>query len=672
MSNQAKRIDAVDGLRAIAVLPVILFHLNPSWLPGGYLGVDIFFVISGYLITGIIVREITENTFSFTGFYRRRIRRILPALMAMMAVVLATCVFLNPIQLNEVARQTQAVIMLNGNGALCDGVGNYWGANALADPLLHTWSLGVEEQFYLLFPLLIWLLVRYQGIARTFIWVLAFGLISFAWFLIQSAANPPKAFYLLLPRAWELMAGAVVALAALSKTGSNESRWQPVFASWFGMAVILTAYLVPDIGSIFQRLRPLIAVPGVMLFLWGSKTDTSLSRVVAHPSMIWVGLVSYSLYLWHWPVIVLLKIWNDAHDGCLNSWSLALLALGVTVPLALASYRWIEQPLRRIGSAWIIILSTAVVYAAAEFISASFGRQQLSSSQDPASMEADAWVGGFRGMTCRGGLYSSNTVTGSGNKLNAIRFIFKEPPRPIDFVTVGGDQNAPRSLLFWGDSHAAALASEVDEQALRLGYKAIYHVLDGGDPTPTYVLPETGKWIKDRFRDRISESEDEINRFNALGRRLISDRPDVLLFVCRYDGRLFERMRPFFEEVAKNTKLLVVQQPPVMDIVDVCTIDYFAFQRDRYGKPLNRFRVRELATAEAGRADFETKFRRHFGANKNVVFIPTQDLLKNPDGSVKWWDGHGALYYIDTNHLSPFGANLFGPRIAKALSQTTN
>jgi peptidoglycan/LPS O-acetylase OafA/YrhL len=268
-----------------------------------------------------------------------------------MTAVLATCIFLNPIQLNEVARQIQAVIVLNGNGALCDGVGNYWGANALADPLLHTWSLGVEEQFYLLFPLLIWLLVRYQGVARTLIWVLGFGLISFAWFLIQSAANPPKAFYLLLPRAWELMAGAVVALAALSKAGNNESRWQPEFASWFGMAVILTAYLIPDIGSIFQRLRPLIAVPGVMLFLWGTKADTRLSRAVAHPSMVWVGLVSYSLYLWHWPVIVLLKIWNDAHDGCLNSSSWALLALGVTVPLALASYRWIEQPLRRIGSA---------------------------------------------------------------------------------------------------------------------------------------------------------------------------------------------------------------------------------------------------------------------------------------------------------------------------------
>ncbi|NBR32827.1 MAG: acyltransferase, partial [Sphingomonadaceae bacterium] len=587
-------------------------------------------------------------------------------------VVPTTCVFLNPIQLNEVARQIRAVIILNGNGALCDGVGNYWGANALADPLLHTWSLGVEEQFYLLFPLLIWLLVRYQGVTRTLIWVLGIGLMSFVWFLIQSAANPPKAFYLLLPRAWELMAGAVVALAALSKAGSNGSQWQPVFATWFGMAVILTAYLLPDIGSIFQRMRPLMAVPGVMLFLWGTKSDTSLSRAVAHPRMVWVGLVSYSLYLWHWPVIVFLKIWNDSHDGCLNSWSLALLALGVTVPLALASYRWIEQPLRRIGLVWMIIVSSAVLYVYVGLVSASFGRQQLWASQDPTSMEADAWVGGFRGMTCRGGLYSSNTVTGSGNKLNAIRFIVKEPPRPIDFVTVGGDKNAPRSLLFWGDSHAGALATEVDALALSLGYKAIYHVLDGGNPTPSVTLPEPGKWIKDRFRDRLSESEDEIRQFDMLGRRLISEKPSAMLFVCRYDGRSFERMLPFFEEAARHTRLFVVQQPPVMDIFDVCAVDYFAFQRDRYGKLLSSLRVSEPTTAEAGRADFETKFRRHFGANKNVVFIPTQDLLKNADGSVKWWDGHGALYYIDTNHLSPFGANLFGPRIAKALSTSEN
>jgi hypothetical protein len=320
----------------------------------------------------------------------------------------------------------------------------------------------------------------------------------------------------------------------------------------------------------------------------------------------------------------------------------------------------------------MIILASVVLYASSGLASASFGRQQLSASQDPASMEADPWVGGFRGMTCRGGLYTSNTVNGSGDKLNAIKFIVKQPAQPIDFVTIGGAQNAQRTLLFWGDSHAAALASEVDALALSLGYKAIYHVLDGVNPTPAFALPETGKWIKDRFRDHISESGDEINRFTVLGRRLISEKPDVLLFVCRYDGRLFERMRPYFEEAARHTKLLVVQQPPVMDIAEVCTVDYFAFQRDRYGKQLERLRVSEPMTSAAGRSDFETKFRKYFNNNQNVVFIETQDLLKNPDGSVKWWDGHGALYYIDTNHLSPFGAKLFVPRIAKALSASEN
>jgi peptidoglycan/LPS O-acetylase OafA/YrhL len=140
MSSAPERIHAVDALRAIAVLPVILFHLNPDWLPGGYLGVDVFFVISGYLITGIIAKEIIENTFTFTGFYRRRIRRILPALLGMMFAVLLAGILINPIQLNEIARQIRAVILINGNGALCDTIGNYWGTDALADPLLHTWS----------------------------------------------------------------------------------------------------------------------------------------------------------------------------------------------------------------------------------------------------------------------------------------------------------------------------------------------------------------------------------------------------------------------------------------------------------------------------------------------------------------------------------------------------
>ncbi len=669
MQKASERINAVDALRAIAVLPVILFHLNPSWLPGGYLGVDIFFVISGYLITGIIVKEITEHTFTFTGFYRRRIRRILPALIAMMSAVLVAGIFINPVQLNEIARQIRAVIFINGNGALCDNIGNYWGTNASADPLLHTWSLGVEEQFYLLFPLLIWLLLRYQSIARTLIYVLGIGLISYLWFLIQSAANPPKAFYLLLPRAWELMVGAAIALAAVSYDSAQRPRWKSTAASWMGLAIILTAYVLPDYGSIFQRLRPLIAVPGVMLFLWGSKSDSGLYKVIAHPAMVWIGLISYSLYLWHWPVIVFLKIWNATHDNCLNPGTMALSAIGLTLPLAIASYLWIEQPLRRMASVWLIIIASGLLYVSAGWASYSLGRQELSSSQDPAALRADAWVGGFRGMTCRGGLYSSNTASVTGGKFKAIKFTTKQPARPIDFVTVGGDPASSRTLLFWGDSHACMLAPEVDALAVKLRYKVIYHILDGGDPTPTPtpLLPEKGKWIKDRFRDHLTESEEEINRFNALGRRLITEKPSALLFVCRYDGRLFDRMRSFFEEASRHTKLFLVQQPPVMEITDICTVDYFSFQRDRYGKPLNQLWVSESLPAKVGKKDFETKFMEDFEGNKNVIFISTQDLLKSTDGFVKWWDGHGALYYIDTNHLSPFGAELLGPRIAEAL-----
>lgn len=670
MSSAIERIHAVDALRAIAVLPVILFHLNPDWLPGGYLGVDVFFVISGYLITGIIAKEIIGNTFTFTRFYRRRIRRILPALLVMMSGVFLAGILINPIQLNEIARQIRAVILINGNGALCDNIGNYWGTDALANPLLHTWSLGVEEQFYLVFPMLIWTLLRHQGAGRTLGWVLGLGLISFVWFLIQSVANPQtKAFYLLLPRAWELMAGAAVALATLSGAWEVSTRRRDAVAGWIGLGMILMAYALPDYGSIFQRLRPLLAAPGATLFLWGMRSDSSPYRAITHPGMVWTGLVSYSLYLWHWPVIVFLKSWDSAHESYLNTGTLALIAFTLTVPLAVASYRWIEQPLRRMGTAWMIIFSCGLLYLLAGAGADYFGRPQLVASLNPGSLQADDQVGGFKGMTCQSGLYSSNTTVGRGNKYDAVQFLTKQPPRPIEFVTVGGDSSATKTLLFWGDSHACMLAAEVNAQALKLRYKAIFHVLNAGDPTPTITFPETGKWIKDRFRDRLTESEDELNRFNALGRRLISEKPTVMLFVCRYDARSFDRMRAFFEEASRHTKLIVVQQPPVMDIANLCTVDYFAFQRDRYNRPLDRLRVNESPDAKAGRKDFETKFTNYFVANKNVAFVTIQDLFINPDESIKWWDGHGALNYIDANHLSPFGAELVGPRIAEALLQ---
>jgi hypothetical protein len=468
------------------------------------------------------------------------------------------------------------------------------------------------------------------------------------------------------------MAGATIALASIANVGSISPSWRAAAASWVGFAIILTAYVLPDYGSIFQRLRPLLVVPGVVLFLWGIKSESRLCKAIAHPGMVWIGLVSYSLYLWHWPVIIFLKTWNETHDSYLNPWALALVALGLTAPLAITSYLWIEQPLRRMGSIWMIALTSGALYVSAGLASDSFGRQQLSSSRDPAAMQADAWVGGFRGITCRGGLYTSNTKSGTGGKLKAIKFTTKPQPQSIDFVTFGGNRNAPRTLLFWGDSHASALASEVDVIALRLGYKVIYHVLDGGNPAPTVTLPEPGSWIKDRFRNHLIESQEEVDRFNALGHRLISEKPEALLFVCRYDGRSFERMRPFFEEAARYTKLFFVQQSPVMDVPNICTVDYFAFQRDRYGKSLDRLRVSESLRAKVGREDFEAKFIKYFSENKNIIFVPTNDLLKSPDGFVKWWDNHGALYYIDANHLSPFGAELVGPRIAEYIRISEN
>ena len=420
-----------------------------------------------------------------------------------------------------------------------------------------------------------------------------------------------------------------------------------------------------------------MAVPGVMLFLWGMKSESSLYRAIAHPSIVWIGLVSYSLYLWHWPVIVFLKTWNAANDNCLNSWLLVIFALGLTIPLAVASYFWIEQPLRRTGSVTMIFLSLGLTYVFASLAAGYFGRPQLFASRNPASVQADDQVGGFRGMTCRGGLYSSNTAIAyaeevTAKKFGALKFVSKQQVRPIDHVTVGGELSARKTILLWGDSHACVLASEVDAQARKLGYRVIYHILDGGNPAPNFGLPETGKWLKDMFRNQVSESTDEINRFNALGRRLMEEKPDALLFVGRYDRRSFESMRPFLEEASRHTKLFVVQQPPVLDMPDVCTVDYFAFQRDLYGKPLDSLRVGESLSAKAGKDNFEAKFTEHFAGKKNVIFLRTQDLLKSPDGSVKWWDNHGALYYVDTNHLSPFGAELVGPRIAEVLRTPEN
>lgn len=335
----------IDCLRAIAVLAVVLYHAAPEWLPGGFVGVDVFFVLSGYLITRLLADEKTRTgRIDYLAFYARRVRRLFPA-MAVVTVIVALAAWWLLGRHGSVYRQTgesaAASLLFAANVYFPSQLGAYFDGPAERMPLLHLWSLAVEEQFYLVYPALLALLWRLipGGVAR-WLAIIAVGSLGLAeyWVHIQ----PERAFYLMPARFWELAAGALLALSPARparRTGTG------LAAATGLLLVLLAAWLTPRLGY-FPASAALPAVAGTVLVLWAIHRDADGRgplRWLQWRPLVSIGLVSYSLYLWHWPLLAF-----DANlrlDPAPVAWRLllCLLALG----LAWASWRWVEQPFRR-------------------------------------------------------------------------------------------------------------------------------------------------------------------------------------------------------------------------------------------------------------------------------------------------------------------------------------
>jgi len=326
-----KRSD-IQGLRAVAVLGVIAFHAFGPVLPGGFVGVDVFFVLSGFLITGILMRELDEGRFSLGGFYRRRISRLFPALFVMLAFTLAVgFVVLAPRTFQELSLTTFFTTLFTSNLAFIR-ISGYFDADASLRPLLHTWSLGVEEQFYLLFPPLLWALHRF---ARRLLWPVLFVLAGVSLWKAQQylGADPTKAFYHPFCRAVELLVGALAYGASRRWTPTGVARQA---LSWGGLAGVAGSMILLREGVAFPGLWALPACLGTaaMLLAQGGAPN----RWLGVRPLVVVGDMSYSLYLWHWPLLV----YGHLAFG-LSAWVTAV-AVVLSFVMAWLSRRYVEEP----------------------------------------------------------------------------------------------------------------------------------------------------------------------------------------------------------------------------------------------------------------------------------------------------------------------------------------
>jgi len=329
----------IDGLRALAVLPVILFHGGFEWFSGGYVGVDIFFVISGYLITSIILKEKDAGIFTIAGFYERRARRILPALFFVILACLPFAWFwLLPHEFKEFGKSIIAVILF-GSNILFWRESDYFATDAELLPLLHTWSLAVEEQFYVVFPLvmiLFWALgKRWLVGIISLVALLSLGLAEWGWRYF-----PEANFYLIPTRAWELMIGALVAFYLYRNK-------QPTgiishLGSITGFALIVASIIFLDRSMPFPSLYALAPTVGAALIVIFATQNTLVYKILSLRLFVAIGLISYSAYLWHQPLFVFARIRSIDEP---TMWLIGLLSI-VALMLAYLSWRFVEQPFR--------------------------------------------------------------------------------------------------------------------------------------------------------------------------------------------------------------------------------------------------------------------------------------------------------------------------------------
>jgi peptidoglycan/LPS O-acetylase OafA/YrhL len=454
-------------LRAVAVIVVIAFHASAAIFPGGFIGVDVFFVISGYLISSIVFDETVEGRFSVRNFYERRVRRIAPALtIVLLATTAAALVIFPPRELFRYARDLAATIAFVPNLDYWRTRGYFAPAGEVL-PLIHTWSLGVEEQFYIFFPLFLAWVARRRG-RRSWPAVAALLALSLAMALIAPGRGHEAAtFYLLPPRAWELLAGALLVFVP---AGWRAGRALSGALSTAGLAAIIAGTFLIQPGTQWPAALMLVPVLGAVAIIAGNNdTPSGATRFLALKPVVAIGLISYSLYLWHWPLLVFAQFLRPALT---RSETLALVA--ATFALAALSWQFVERPFRRRsgGVPFRTVLfswagCSALLIAIAAGFRATGGLPERYPAAARSYLDAEAELDS-NPHPCR----SPATSNFSSGRIC-----------PLGSAASSGGQ-----VIVWGDSHAEMYAAPLDSMFAAHGVRGGVASHNGCPPLIGYEL----------------------------------------------------------------------------------------------------------------------------------------------------------------------------------------
>ncbi|MGL5665153.1 MAG: acyltransferase family protein [Shewanella sp.] len=472
MSDIKYRPD-IDGLRAVAVLMVILFHMNADWIPGGFIGVDVFFVISGYIITSAIYPRILNEKFSFNHFYVRRIKRILPLFyLVVMTSLFFAYFFFTPNDFVGFADSLRYASSFISN-VYFEKHSGYFAPASETLPLLHTWSLSLEEQFYFIWPMALILITRSLTL-RCFLFVISsslVGLIAYSEYMARLSGS--SSYYLIQSRAFEFLIGAFLAIMVCKKKISMDlpmGFWQ--FTGIAGMVSLAFLSFYLNENDIFPGLHALVVtIASALVILSGVSKTSIVSYILSLRPMAFIGRLSYSLYLWHWPVLAFYRYY-------FISFTIvdAIICGVITVVLSFVSWRWFETPLRnsKIGNLWVYLFYLILPIGGIVMIAKTIVSQ-------------DGYPDRFSNSVQE--IFRQSSYTFDDDK--------KRRPQVVDSYpfesTVIGNIKKPITAYVWGDSHAGHFRSFVDVLGKKQGFSALYGGLGGCPPILGHDLIKYGQ-----------------------------------------------------------------------------------------------------------------------------------------------------------------------------------
>ena len=628
----------IQGLRGMAVLLVLLYHTG-AVLPGGFIGVDVFFVISGYVITASLQREwLSTGTIRFRNFYTRRVRRLLPALALLIAMtVFASILFQSPSGPQQATAKTAiGAIAIAANFVIFRSIGGYFSAAAENNPLLHIWSLSVEEQFFLVFPAAIalgWSLARRQGTSKSIAaWIVAGGIaipsillsVSTSYGLIDvpliGGSSRMFAFYSSLTRAWEFAVGALLVL--LAPRLSRLPDWRLDRLGGVGLVLVLGSAVTLSENWIFPGFVVLLPVAGAAALILSGSTRRSDGRtMLEHPLLVWVGDLSYSWYLWHWPMVVFTRLYFS------DSWWVLLAAAGLSLVPAYLSWRYLESPIirsvRLSGRRVVGLLAVALLVPGLLTVVLAVGSKTGWGLDWPVGAHVVVQNG------CDHGEFDPSACTWTAEASRG-------------------------TVLLAGDSQSWAVADGLITAAGELGYDTTVATLNGC----AFVYPDSelpGDWAECReFRSAVTEFA-------------TSTRPNAVIisnWSVGYVGDEPESRRRWASGLVGLFDVFNDAGVPVVLFSSYPRGDDDAISRSLIIRP-DADRSTDAVRSREERAwliELETELAAAY--DEVYIFDPYEVLC---DRSVCRTAVGGTEYYTDANHLSRAGALLLAPPMAEIL-----